>query len=231
MKAVIHQPNYFPYAGFFHKLSLADTFVIMDNTQYDKKFTNRNKIIVPNGWIWISVPIKKDHKFSLNKYVEINNDVDWKKTHWQQIHRSYTNSKFFHLYHDYLNSLYTKNWDLLFELNFETLKKTIEWLGIKINVIKESELNVNGSSTERLVNICKAIGADTYVSGVGGHNYMNEDLFNKNNIKLEYQKFIHPLYDQHFSQSFIPDLSIIDLLANVGPNSLDLLLKQEGEKP
>jgi len=226
LKAVIHQPNFFPYSGFFHKLSLADTFVIMDNTQYDKKFTNRNKIIVPNGWIWITVPIKKEHKFLPNKLVEINNEIDWKRIHWKQIHRSYANAKFFNLYKDYFDYLYQKNWDFLFELNFETLTKTIEWLGLKIEIIKESELNVKGTSTERLVNICKSIGADTYVSGIGGQDYMDEDLFQKNKIKLEYKQFSHPVYTQHLSNTFIPNLSVIDLLANVGPDSLQLLSKQ-----
>ena len=73
MRLVIHQPNFLPYVGFFHKLSLADTFVMMDNTQYDKKFTNRNKIKIPDGWSWLTVPINKEHKFLPNKLVEINN--------------------------------------------------------------------------------------------------------------------------------------------------------------
>lgn len=223
MKVAIHQPNYLPYSGFFHKLSLVDTLVLMDNTQYDKKFTNRNKIIVPNGWIWISVPIKKEHKFSLNKLVEINNDIDWKENHLQKIQKSYANSKFFHLYENYFQSLYKKNWDLLFELNYEILKKIIELLGLKIKIIKESELEVTGNSTQRLVNICNSINADTYVSGIGGKDYMDTELFEKNKINLEYQNFSHPIYSQHFSNCFIPNLSIIDLLANLGPKTKEIL--------
>lgn len=223
MKAVIHQPNYFPYAGFFHKLSLVDIFVIMDNTQYDKKFTNRNRIIVPGGWTWITVPIKKAHKFHLNRLVEINNDIDWRKIHWKKIQKSYSNAKFFHLYKDYFESLYAIEWELLFELNYETLKKTIKWLGLKIQIILESELNINGTSTERLVNICKSIGADTYVSGQGSKEYINENIFARNNINLEYQFYSCQKYQQHFSESFIPNLSIIDLLANVGTDSPSFL--------
>jgi len=199
----------------------------MDNIQYDQKFTNRNKIIVPNGWIWITVPIKKGHKFLPNKLVEINNDIDWKANHWQNIHNSYNKSKFFHLYKDYFESLYKKDWNFLFELNYKTLIKTIEWLGLKIKIIKESELNVKTSSTQRLVDICKSLGADTYVSGIGGKEYLDEKIFKTNKINLEYQQFFHPVYPQHFSKSFIPNLSIIDLLANVGPDSLSLLKGQQ----
>ena len=94
---------------------------------------------------------------------------------------------------------------------------------MKIQIIKESELNINGNSTERLVNVCKELGAETYVSGVGGKEYMNEKLFQKNNIKIEYQKFQCPTYTQIFGGDFIPNLSIIDLLFHNGSESLPIL--------
>ena len=224
MKLVIHQPNYLPYVGFFHKLTLADTLVLMDNTQYDKKFTNRNKIKIPDGWSWLTVPINKEHKFLPNKLVEINNKENWKEMHWKKITRSYTNSKFFKKnYKSFFEEVYSKEWKFLFELNSELLRQIIDWLGLKIQIIKESELNINGNSTERLVNVCKELGAETYVSGVGGKEYMNEKLFQKNNIKIEYQKFQCPTYTQIFSGDFIPNLSIIDLLFNNGSKSLPIL--------
>lgn len=223
MKVAIHQPHYFPYPGFFHKLNLADVFVIMDNTQYDKRYTNRNKIITPNGWVWLSVPINKDHKFRPVSEVEINNELDWKQTHRQKIHHSYSGSKFFHLYRDYFEHLFEKNWDLLFDLDLETTKQVMNWLGMKTKLVLESELNVTGTSTQRLVNICKALGADTYISGAGGKNYLDEKLFEKNNIILGYQKYLARPYSQHLSDSFIRDLSIIDMLANVGPNTMQLI--------
>lgn len=229
LRVAIHQPQYFPYAGFFHKLSLADVFVIMDDVQYDKRFTNRNRIIIPDGWMWLTVPINKDHKFSPNFEVGINNDLDWKELHRRKIFHSYSKAKFFHLYKDYFESLYNKDWNLLFELNLETIKQVIKWLGIKIDIIKESELKVSGESTQRLVNVCKALGADTYVSGSGGTNYLDEKLFGKNSIRLEYQKYQCCLYLQHLSEHFIPDLSIIDMLANVGPGSLQLISESAGE--
>jgi len=224
LRLVIHQPNFLPYVGFFHKLSLADTFVMMDNTQYDKKFTNRNKIKIPDGWSWLTVPINKEHKFLPNKLVEINNKENWKEMHWKKITRSYTNSKFFKKnYKSFFEEVYNKEWKFLFELNSELLRQIIDWLGLKIQIIKESELNINGNSTERLVNVCKELGAETYVSGVGGKEYMNEKLFQKNNIKIEYQKFQCPTYTQIFGGDFIPNLSIIDLLFNNGSKSLPIL--------
>lgn len=226
MRIAIHQPQYFPYAGFFHKLSLADAFIIMDDVQYDKRFTNRNRIISPNGWIWLTVPINKEHKFRPNFEVEINNDIPWRETHWKNIHHMYANAKFFHLYENYFKTLYQKEWKMLFDLDLETIKQTIKFLGLKTEIILESELKVDGESTQRLVNVCKSVGANTYVSGAGGRDYIDSRLFEKNNIKLVYQNYMHEAYAQHLSQSFVPDLSIIDTLANLGPDTLQLIVNQ-----
>lgn len=202
---------------------MGDVLVIMDDVQYDKRYTNRNRIMATNGWTWISVPINKDHKFLSNMMVEINNEIPWREYHWRKIYHSYANAKFFYLYENYFKSLYEKEWKFLFDLDLETMKKIIEWLGIKIKIIKESELNVKGTSTERLVNVCKIIGADTYVAGKGSQNYMDEKLFEKNNLKVEYQNYTPIQYPQYLSEYFVPDLSIIDMLFNVGPDSLKLV--------
>lgn len=203
---------------------MADVFVIMDDVQYDKRFTNRNKIMATNGWTWITVPINKDHKFLPNMLVEINNDMAWREHHWRKIYHSYANANFFYLYKNYFENLYKRDWKFLFDLDFETIKKTLEWLGIKVEIIRGAELNVKGMSTERLVNVCKAIGADTYIAGKGSTNYMEEKLFKKNNLKVEYQNYTQTPYRQHLSEYFIPELSIIDMLFNVGSDSLKLII-------
>jgi len=221
MIAAIHQPAYFPYPGFFHKIQSSDIFVILDNAQYEKHFTNRNTIIVPNGTTWISVPINKNHKFSSNKIVEINNNIDWKKDHYRKIYHSYKNSEYFSLYDGFFKELYEQDWMFLSELNITIILKIFNWLKINVKIIKESELNITGTQSERLINCCKKIGADTYLSGIGGKNYVNDELFQESQIKLQYQQYYPKLYNQHFSKTFIPNLSIIDLLMNLGPNSLN----------
>ena len=202
-------------------------FIVMDDAQYDKRFTNRNKIMATNGWTWLSVPINKDHKFFPNSTVEINNDVSWREVHWKKIHHSYANARYFKKYEKFFKNIYEKEWKSLFELNLETLQKIIDILGIRVQIIKSSELNVTGTSTEKLVNLCKAVGADTYVSGIGGRNYMDENLFRKNNITLEYQNYVAKPYQQRLSDSFIPDLSIIDMLVNVGPECIQVISESD----
>lgn len=223
MRLAIHQPQFFPYPGFFNKLSLSDAFVIMDDVQYDKRFTNRNRILAPQGPTWLTVPINKAEKFSPNMEVEVNNAVPWRGEHWKKITYSYRNSKWFDLYREELEAFYRKEHRLLFDLDLETTSAVMRWLDIRIPVVRESELRVSGEGTERLVKVCKAMGAETYVSGAGGKNYMDERLFVEHGLKLEYQHYEPVSYPQRFTKEFVPNLSILDLLFNVGPESKSLV--------
>ena len=145
MIVTIHQPNYFPYPGFFQKVLLSDIYVVLNRAQFEFDITNRNKIITPEGsWSRITVPIKKGQKFFEVRNVEINNDQPWAEKNWDLICKSYDNSPFFDLYKGTLNSIFKKKWNLIFDLNFHTLKKVLEWLDIKTEIIldrKSTRLN------------------------------------------------------------------------------------------
>ena len=226
MKIAIHQPNFFPYSGFFHKLINVDTLVLLDDVQFEFDLTNRNKIISKNNdWIRISIPTNKSNKFySINK-VEINNEINWKERNWKLILDSYCDSPFFYIYKEYLKNLFSKDWKFLFDINYDTLMKTLNWLDLKINIVRSSTLNIAGSGTERLVNICKILDSNEYVSGIGGKRYLDENLFNSNNIKLSFPNYSPITYTQHNSKQFIENLSILDLLMNMGPKSLEQIKK------
>ena len=227
MIVTIHQPNYFPYPGFFQKVLLSDIYVILDRAQFEFDITNRNKIITPEGsWSRISVPVKKGQKFFEVRNVEINNDQPWAEKNWDLICKSYDNSSFFNLYKATLNSVFKKNWNLIFDLNFYTLKKAFEWLDIKTEFILDSELDVTGMSSEHLLNICKKLGATKYLSGPSGKNYLNEKIFEQSKIKVEYQKYDPIIYPQKYAKSFVPNLSILDLLFNMGSDSKKFLTKR-----
>ncbi len=223
MKIAIHQANYFPYPGFFHKINQADVFVIQDDVKFENRITNRNKIISSSEYTWINVPIKKGHKSLPIMDVKINNEIPWGKINLKKICAGYNKAKFFHLYKDYFENLYKKEWNNIFDLNFETIKQVLRWLDIKVEIVIESELRVSGQPTERLVKVCKKLGADTYISGIGGKRYLYEKLFEKNKIIIKYQNYNPIRYLQRMAESFIPNLSIIDLLANVGSESGKLL--------
>ncbi len=220
----IHQANYLPYPGFFHKLINSDIFVIQDDIQPSKD-TNRNKIMASTGPTWLTVPIQKNEITIPIKELKINNEIKWSKLHWKKISAVYNKSDYFYLYKEYLENIFNHEWKNIFDLNYELIKQVNKWLEIDIKIIRESELSPKGISTERLVNVCKKLDATTYLSGIGGKNYLDETLFVENNITLKYQNYSPMNYKQIHSLKFIPNLSILDMLCNIGPNTLDLIKK------
>lgn len=224
MKVTIHQANYLPYPGLFHKIIQSDVFVIMDDVQFQFDITNRNKIISKDGgWERITVPVKKNQTYKKIVDIEINNNLKWREENYRKLCDSYDSSKYFIMFNDYFEKLYKKNWDKLFELNLDIIKQILDWLDVKVEIIIESKLNISGNSTERLVDVCKQLDAQTYISGIGGKQYLDEKLFAENKINLKYQNYKPIFYEQNLSKSFIENLSIIDLLANVGYDSGKLL--------
>jgi len=220
----IHQPNYLPYPGFFHKVSHSDVLIVQDVTKFDERFSNRNKIISSTEWTWLTVPIKKNHKDYLLKDVQIFNDLKWNKIHRKKLESAYNKSNFFNKYKTDLNLILEQKWEMLLELNMAIIKKIFDWLKIKTKIIYESELGIEGEATNRLINICKVVNADVYLSGDMGHDYLNEELFKQNEIELKYQNYTPKQYDQILSREFIPNLSIIDMLSNIGHEEVRKIL-------
>jgi hypothetical protein len=216
MIVAIHQPNYLPYYGYFHKIQNSDVFVFLDNVLYTKNsYINRNRIRTPKGWSWLTVPVQR--KGSSNneiRSITISNNVNWRKKHSLSLKYNYSKAKYFSRFHSLLE-VYEKEWTYLAELNIYLIKLICSLLGIKCNFIRASELNVSGSKTDLLIDICKAVGGDVYLSGQGAKGYIEEKKFERSNIKLIYDKFEHPKYEQVF-EGFIPNLSIVDILFNVG---------------
>ena len=220
----IHQPNYLPYPGFFHKVSHSDVLIVQDVTKFDERFSNRNKIISSTEWTWLTVPIKKNHKDYLLKDVQIFNDLKWNKVHRKKLESAYNKSNFFNKYNTDLNLILEQKWEMLLELNMAIIKKIFDWLKIKTKIVYESELGIEGEATNRLINICKAVNADVYLSGDMGHDYLNEELFKQNEIELKYQNYTPKQYNQILSREFIPNLSIIDMLSNIGHEEVRKIL-------
>lgn len=214
----IHQPQFFPWLGYFDKIAKSDVFVFLDDVQYKKnEWQNRNKIKTSQGEQWLTVPVLYHFPEKIIE-VKINNQIDWKKNHLHSFTSNYSKAKYFHEIFDSFSEIYDRGWSNLVDLNLATIQKSIDFLGIKTQLLKSSQMNIEGSSTERLVAICKYLKADTYIAGQGGKDYVDESLFNATNIKLVFQDFSHPVYTQCFGD-FLPNLSIIDLLFNCGSES------------
>lgn len=224
-----HQPNYLPYLGFFHKLAYSDVFAIVDNVQFVKRGTfgwmNRNRIRTKDGWMWLTVPVLTKGKYhQLIIETKINNDLPWARKHFNAIYHNYHTAPYFKKYSGFFEDIYKRRWDNLVDLNIEIILYIIKELGVKIKkIVKCSDIGVKGKASEYVIDICKRLNADTYLSGLHGKDYLDEKLFLEENIKLSYQEFVHPVYKQQF-EGFVPGLSVIDLLFNCGPESLGILL-------
>jgi len=222
-----HQPEYLPYAGFFYKIAKADKFVLVDHIQFSKKgFQNRNRIRTnanPKGWVWLTAPIlsNKEGYQKINE-VQIDNSTPWAKHHWQLIYFNYKRTPFFNRYSGFFEKLYSKKWQKLIDLNETIISYMKKELGIKTPIIKSSKYDFKGEKTDLIIELCKEFKADTYLSGLGAKSYIEVEKLKKNNTKLIFSDFKHPIYNQRFG-SFVENLSAIDLLFNCGPESLGIL--------
>lgn len=222
MRVTIHQPECMPWLGFFDKISCADKFVVLDNVQFRKNyFQNRNKIRTADGWIWFTIPVSR-HLQTKIKDVKISGDIRWKDKWRNSIRLAYDRAKYFDRYAQYLDKAIVSASDNLCDLNIAFIKIICGFLGIKTEVIRATELEVEGIKSDLILNICKKLNADEYISGVSGKEYLKTEDFDKNNIRVVYQEFYHPIYKQ-LHDPFMPCMSVIDLLFNYGDDSLDVI--------
>lgn len=212
-----HQPEYLPYIGFFNKIMRCDVFAIVDHVQFIKKsWQNRNRIRTREGELLLTVPVLTKDKFEqpINE-VRINNNVNWGMKHWRSIYLNYGKAPFFDTYKEFFEQLYARKWEKLADLNETIIRYIIHELEINVKIVKSSDFNPHGYKTDLLIDMCQKLGADTYLSGEGGHSYVDESKFREQNLNHVYQDFHHPTYTQLF-KSFIPYMSVIDLLFNRG---------------
>lgn len=220
-----HQSCYLPWLGLFHKIALSDIFVILDDVQFEKNsFSNRNKIKGPNKDFWLTVPVSlKEHLQKKIKEIEISNDSRWKKKHLKAIEMNYAKAQFFSNYIDFFRECYSKDWENLSELSEYMLLWFLKQLNIKARVVKMSDFSFKEKKSDLVLEICKKFNATKYVFGILGKDYADMNEFNKFGIKVYFQEYKHPEYNQLYG-SFIPNLSIVDLLFNCGPSSYDILM-------
>ena len=220
-----HQPVYLPWLGLFHKIALAETFVYFDQVQYlPKDWMNRNKIRTKDGSIWLTVPVlRKGYRDLKTSEIEINNSTNWQKKHLRSISLNYKKSPYFENYIPFFEDVYSRKWEFLGDLNEYMLKWFLDELGIKVNFLNAKNFKFQGEKSSLILNMCKKLDASTYIFGTLGKDYANVHEFEKNNVKLIFQDYNHPKYSQLYSE-FVSHLSVIDLLFNHGPKSLEIIL-------
>ncbi len=224
-KVAIIQSNYIPWKGYFDIINKADIFVIGDDVQYTHgDWRNRNKIKTFTGLKWISIPIqvkgKTDQKICAAEVV----DDKWRTKHWQAIYNNYHKTTYFDAYSKLFERLYLEgNQVYLSQINHAFILLICKIMGIQTIIRNSDEFNVSGEKSDRLINICKACDASHYISGPAAKSYLNESLFVKNKIKLEWMDYAdYPEYTQLYN-GFEHEVSIIDLIFNEGPDAIKFL--------
>ena len=224
MIVTIHQPQYLTWAGFFNKCAYSDILVLLDDVQFQKNgFQNRTKIKTATGWQWLTVPVSYNHPAMISE-VNACSKIDWQKKQWKALVQNYQKAPYFSMYAEDMKVLFDSHFDKLYEVDTRSIEIIFRILKIDTRVIKSSSIDVVGSRTDRLVNICLSLKADTYLSGIGGKKYLDEDKFNATGINVTYQDYTHPIYEQQFKEvGFQPNMSIIDLIFNCGEKSKDIM--------
>jgi hypothetical protein len=222
MKVAIIQPNYIPWKGYFDIINMVDIFVIYDDVQYTlRNWRNRNKIKTKSGLQWLTIPTDGTQK-KIIKDVKIVWDDRWNVKHWKSIVINYSKAQYFKEYKDHFEELYLNLKDqYLLDVNIKFIEAIVKTLGIKTKIICSSDLNYDRTlrKTERLIAILKELNATSYLSGPSAKNYIDESLFKKENIELEWMDYSgYPEYPQLYPP-FVHEVSIIDLILNTGPNA------------
>lgn len=225
MIVTIHQPEHLPWLGFIDKMRRADVFVLLDTTQFAKDdFQNRNRIKTRNGPTWLTVPVfKRGRSEQSIADVEICNQRNWRNRCWSLIVQNYGDAPYFNIYASFFESLYERRWLNLFALNGFVIEYLRDQFGLDTEIVKASDLGVYVKGpTEVNLTIAERAGADIYLSGKHGRDYLDETQFAERGIAVRYQDFRHPVYPQLWGD-FVPRMSSIDLLFNCGSQSLEVI--------
>lgn len=210
-----HQPVYLPGIIVFNKIALSDAFMFVGHCDYQpKSWQSHNFIRGPNGPLKLTVPVKKGT--SINETL-IDGD-HWKKKHLRSIEAAYKKRPFFEDYFPFFEEIIASFDGSLAKLNIMLIISACHWLGIYRNLFESQKLGITGHKTEMLFNMCKAVNATDYLSSPGETYVIPEQI---KPYKHHFQVFEHPVYDQ--GAQFIPNLSVIDLLFNVGPRAGEIV--------
>jgi len=240
MVVTIHQPHFLPWLGYLHRMAQADLFVVLDHVQFERghkaSYQNRTRFRMHHRTAagetcearWMTVPVvQRSHdERILDK--EIDNrgkGAKWRgSSTYATLRHAYREAPFVAEYAPALKELFEAPWARLVDLNSAFLGFLREAFDIRTPLARSSELGVSGAKSELIISICRAVGADTFLGGLGGtRRYLDAAAFERAGIQVEWQDFRHPVYRQCGPAPFMPGLTALDLLLNCGPASREIL--------
>jgi hypothetical protein len=232
MRVAIHQPQYLPWLPYLAKADACDVFVYLDNVQFKKGHgkragvQNRNQIKTAHGARWLTVPVNASLGQKISE-IRIA-DRNWQHDHIRSIRKNYAHAPFISLFDEGLRSILEQPHASLCDMNVTVAEWLFGCLDIQCRRIRASELNATGAKDDLVISICKEVGATVYLSGQGARVYLDETKFRMQGIELRYHKYENQPYEQCYPDAgFIPGLSALDLILNVGPRAREVMLAGE----
>ena len=230
----IHQPAYLPWLGYFDKIRRSDVFVFLDTVQLEKNgFANRNRVRTASGVKWLTVPLlMKGHTEKSIGEMRINPASNWKRKHIATLAQAYRGRPHYERYAGGIERLIDGAGDSLGDFLFEMLGYFLGELGLDgRRVLRSSGLGAAGSRADLLARIAGEVGADVYLSGSAGREYLDPAPFREAGIEVAFQDFRHPVYDQGapgFEPGFEPNMGIVDALFHLGGEGVAEMLERAG---
>ncbi|HZT87592.1 MAG TPA: WbqC family protein [Stellaceae bacterium] len=220
----INQPAYLPWLGYFHRIAVSDLHIVLDHVQFEKNsFTNRNRLRAAGGPVWLSVPVRTSGRFGALPIADLEiADAGWRRKHWDTMRFAYAKAPFFAAHERFFRELYAREWPRLAPLNEAITGELCAAFDIATPRVRSSDLGVGGSKGELVLNLCRAVGATTYLSGPLGRDYLDPEAFAAAGIVLAFHNYEHPEYRQVLP-GFEPFMAAPDLLFNHGPDSPRIL--------
>jgi hypothetical protein len=223
----VHQPNYIPWLGYFHKIANSDVFVILDQVQYPRgrSFSSRNRIKTSNGAAYLTIPVSvPSGNEGRADYTEVTfADQKWRTKHLKSVELAYKRAPFFDEVFELYQPVLGRH-DSLVELNLALIRAVMDYLSVGTELVMLSDLAIDDKAkTDLIVDIGMEVGANVYLSGTGGgRDYNDEELLGRKGINLAYSTYETVEYSQLWGD-FEPDLSVLDTLFNCGPSTSEFL--------
>jgi hypothetical protein len=218
VRCAIMQPTFLPWAGYFDLIKSVNIFVFLNDVQFEKQsWQNRNRILLHGSTSWITVPVMYGGLNQTINEVKVCDKKPWRSKILKTLTQGYAK----HEHHGEMLELAALieafNTDALEEINIALIKAACEKLEITTRFVRSSDLAITGGRTQRLIRICQRLECDEYLSPRGSMEYLAMDRFvEKTNIRLSFQEFVPKQYSQHKANQFVANLSIIDVVANLG---------------
>jgi len=227
MLVTIHQPNFLPWPGFFHKWMLADALILLDTVQYEKnEWQNRNRIKTAQGAQWLTVPVRYRYPEKINE-VSIA-DKRWPRKLCGSVEQAYARAPYLKTYWPQLRDTLNEPCESLRDMNVALIRTVGSFLDCQAPLHMAADLAVdNTDPTARLLELCAKLDAGAYLSGQEGRGYLDAEAFAMSDLKLYFQQVDAPVYKQ-LHGDFISHLSILDLLLNLGPEASDVIKNMGG---